>query len=295
MDDLIGCWNGQLAPVDEIKVPVLDRAFLFGDGVYEVIRIYSGVLFHLEDHLARLEDSLNKLSIRGVDIDSVRKDLLSTVEANKRREGLAYLQVTRGSAPRTHHYPTQCTPNVFMYVMPFDDPYKHDRETGVSAVTHPDIRWGRNDIKATSLAANCMAAQYAKEHGCLEVVFIDRNNMMTEGSHTSLFGIKHGKLIVAPSSSNVLPGITKRQLLGLAETCQLPLDERRLQLEEVYELDEFFLAGTPEELIPIVKLNDKQIGTGAPGPVFDRLYKAFEESRNVHLASRTESSSAGKQ
>jgi D-alanine transaminase len=283
LSNLIANWNGQLMPLTEVKVSVLDRGFLFGDAVYEVIRLYERKLFRVEDHLSRLSDSLKSIDIKHVDSDKIRSMLKATVRESGLDNALIYLQITRGEAPRTHYYPDSYMPNVLMYATPFLNHYAKEHETGVSAVTHPDIRWGRNDIKATSLLANCMAAQYAREKGAMEVVFIDSDGIMTEGSHTSLFGILNDKLVVSPSSSKVLPGITKRQVLELAKETGVELDERRLKESEIYELDEFFLAGTPEELISIVKVNDKQIGDGKPGPMVKRLHKSFRDSVTRHL------------
>lgn len=279
---IVANWNGELMPLSEVKVSVLDRAFLFGDSVYEVIRVYSGRLFRPQDHLDRLKDSLASLAIKGVDIDLVRKRIEETLAHSKLTSALAYLQVTRGEAPRAHAFPDQCVPNILIYINPFDDPYAAYRSGGASAITHPDIRWGRNDIKATSLAANCMAADYAKRHGCLEVVFIDSKGFVTEGSHTSLFGIRDGKLLVAPSSKQVLPGITKRQVLELAKNSGIELEEVKIKEDELWTLDEFFLGGTPEEVVPIVKVNDKPIGDGKPGPVVQKLHKAFREIIEEH-------------
>jgi D-alanine transaminase len=279
---IVANWNGELMPLSEVKVSVLDRAFLFGDSVYEVIRVYSSRLFRPQDHLDRLKDSLASLEIAGVDIELVRKRIEDTLVESKLSSALAYLQVTRGEAPRTHAYPKNSVPNILIYISPFDDPYADYRSTGAAAVTHPDIRWGRNDIKATSLAANCIAAEYAKKHGCLEVVFIDSKGLVTEGSHTSLFGVRNGRLLVSPSSKQVLPGITKRQVLELAKKSGIELEEVRIREDELFALDEFFLGGTPEELVPIVKVNDKPIGDGKPGPVVAKLHTAFREIIDAH-------------
>ncbi len=280
---IIANWNGEFMPLTEVKVSVLDRGFLFGDAVYEVIRLYNGKLFRLEDHLGRLSDSLQSLDIRHVDIDDVKNRIAATVNENGETEALVYLQVTRGEAVRAHAYPEHYRPNILIYVTPFHNPFEEQHRTGVCAVTYKDIRWGRNDIKATSLAANCMAAQYAKQNGAMEVVFIDPEGYMTEGSHTSLFGIRNGKLVVAPSSSKVLPGITKRQVLDLAKQANIELEETRLKESEIFELDEFFLAGTPEEVISIVKVNDREIGSGKPGPIVGKLHEAFIAFLTAHV------------
>jgi len=275
--NLTANFNGQIMPVGEVKVPALDRAFLFGDAVYEVIRVYNGKFLHLSDHLARLKTSLFSLKITGADTSEIEQQLRRTLETSKLKNALAYVQVTRGVAVRTHYYPDNYTPNCFMFFTPFDDPFAAQRKTGVKAVFHPDIRWGRNDIKATSLAANCIAASFAREQDSMEVVFYNQENYISEGSHTSLFGIKDGKLLLTPASKNILPGITKKQIIELAKIRNIPTAEARLTRAEVLELDEFFLTGTPEEIIAIIQVDDTKIGQGRPGPITERLHEAFRE------------------
>ena len=274
--DLLANWNGKEMPLKDVRVSVLDRAFLFGDSAYEVIRIYNKFCFRLDDHFDRMKKSLDSLQISGVELGEVKRRLHQLINSSALDNALAYIQITRGVAKRTHHYPENYTPNILIYVEPFGDPYKQEREQGAKAVTHPDIRWRRNDIKATSLAANCMASSYAREKGCLEVIFINKEGFMTEGSHTSIFGIKDGKLLVTPSSSNVLPGITKRQVLEIAENIKLPLEETRVKESEIHQLDELFIAGTPEEIIPIVSVDGKPVGEGKPGPIVSKIYEEFQ-------------------
>lgn len=273
--DILANWNGKEMPLKDVTVSVLDRAFLFGDSVYEVIRLYGDRFFRLDDHMDRLEKSLASMKIELVDLNAVQGRLESLKSSCGLKDALAYIQVTRGVAKRVHHYPGNTTPNVLIYIDSFSDPFKAERENGAKAVTYGDIRWGRNDIKATNLAANCMAASYARENGCFEVIFIDKEGFMTEGSHTSMFGIKDGRLLTAPASSNVLPGITKRQVLEIAENIKLPLEDVRIKKEDIYNLDELFLAGTSEEVIPIVKVDDKPIGSGKPGPIVQNIYSEF--------------------
>lgn len=275
-DKIHANWNGQSMFLSQVKVSVLDRAFLFGDAVYEVIRIYSGKLFHADDHFERLKASLSALKIAGVHIAEIEKRVRETLLLSQVKEGLSYIQVTRGEALRQHRYPEKCVPNVLIWVDHFDDPYKNMRESGVSAVTHKDIRWARNDIKATSLAANCMAAQFAFEQGAQEVVFVNDKDLVTEGSHTSIFAVKDGALLVAPASPNVLPGITKKLILELARHSSIPITQTLLKKAELDSLDELFISGTPEEIIAIVSLDGKAIGDGKEGPIVRRLKEAFK-------------------
>lgn len=271
-------WNGTEMNLGDVYVPALDRGFLFGDGVYEVIRVYGRNFFRLEDHLERMQNSLQSIEMKNVEIETVKKRLFELTSSSGLSDALIYCQITRGTAKRTHHYPSHYTPNVLMYIQPFSDPYKEVRETGANAATFKDIRWRRNDIKSTSLMANCMAASYASSNQCLEVIFIDTNGFITEGSHTSIFAIKDGNLLIAPAGSNVLPGITKRQVLEIAEKINLPVKEENVLQENIWDMDELFLAGTPEEIIPIVMVDNKPINDGKPGPIVKKLFEAF---RNI--------------
>jgi D-alanine transaminase len=152
------------------------------------------------------------------------------------------------------------------------------RQTGATAITLADIRWGRNDIKCTSLAANCMAAQAAYEKGAVEAILIDSQGRLTEGSHTSVFGVIGGKLIVSPGSANVLPGITKAQILQLSASAGIEVKQTSLHADQLAEIDELFITATPEEIIGIVELDGKKVGDGRPGPITRRLQDAFQEA-----------------
>ncbi|MBX9771678.1 MAG: aminotransferase class IV, partial [Candidatus Obscuribacterales bacterium] len=260
MDKTLANWNGQEMPLEDVKVSVLDRAFLFGDAVYEVIRLYGGKLWMYDRHMARLATGLAALHIEGVDLGGLKLRLEQTVKNSGQKEALVYIQVTRGEAKRTHHYPDKSVPNQLVYVEYYDDPCKTMRDTGVPLISFHDYRWQRNDLKVTSLMANCMAAQFAHENGCIEVVQIGSDGYVTEGSHTSIFAVRDGKILVSPSSSKVLPGITKQQILELASTSKIGIDETRLKRDEIKDVDEMFLTGTPEEIVPIVRVDDQVIG-----------------------------------
>lgn len=284
-------WNGKEMPLLDVKVSVLDRAFLFGDAVYEVIRVYEKRLFRLDDHLDRLFCSLSSMQISGVEINEVRKRIVTTLEHSGLKDGLAYIQITRGEGVRHHWYPENMQPNVLIFLDSFHDPYEDQRQHGTYAVTYTDIRWARNDIKCTSLAANCMAAQYAHSRGCRDVIFVDGDGLVTEGSHTSVFAVKDGNVIIAPASAKVLPGITKRQVIELARLGDIPLREGRIKATAISELDEIFLAGTPEEILPVVQVDSHTIGNGKPGPVVRKLQAQFKSALNNWLHSPADSES----
>lgn len=286
---ILANWNGKEMALSDVRVSVLDRAFLFGDAVYEVIRLYRGHLFKLTDHMERLRHSLETMKIMGTESPLLALRLIETAKHSGISEGLAYLQISRGEAMRMHRYPEGATPNVLMFVTEFDDPYVHNRERGVAAVTFNDIRWQRNDVKVTSLAANCMAAQYAYEHNCADVLFIDANDFVTEGSHTSVFAVRNGTLLVAPSSTHVLPGITKAIALELAGLACIPVTEGYLKRTDIWAVDELFFSGTPEEILPIVRVDDRAIGDGKPGPITIKLHSEFRKMVDRSLDSEIRS------
>lgn len=271
-------------PLDQVTVPVLDRAFLFGDAVYEVMRVYRGRAWKLDEHLDRLRSSLDGIRVGGVESETVRSRLLSTVHNSGILEGLIYVQITRGVARRTHHFPKSATPNVLIYVDEFVDPYHGRRDAGVEAITHPDMRWARNELKVTSLLANCLAAQAAVEAGCSEAILFDSGGLVTEGSHTSVFGVRAGKIVVSPAAPNILPGITKRQVLSLAEKCKIETIEGKLSKQDLRSCQEVFITGTPEEILPVVKIDGHLVADGEVGPVTRKLQETFKSTLESWLA-----------
>ncbi|MFN8551471.1 MAG: aminotransferase class IV [Candidatus Obscuribacterales bacterium] len=278
---IVANWNGQQMPLADVKVSVLDRAFTFGDSIYEVVRIYGGQLFRFSDHLDRMRNGLNDLKIKA-DVSEIEKNVRLTLANSGVLDGIVYIQVTRGEAPRQHRYPENCQPNVLIYADRIQTITPQVRAEGVKVITHPDIRWGRNDIKQTGLTANCIVAQAAAEKNCREAIMIDAQGLVTEGSHTTIFGVKSGKLIVPPPSPKVLPGITKIQVLELAQSMGIEVERRFITAEELFGLDEVFLAGTTCEVLAVVSIDDRAVGTGRPGPVLTRLEKAFEQVIREH-------------
>lgn len=274
--EIIANWNGEIMPLSAVRVPALDRGYLFGEGIYEVVRVYDGRLWRANDHFERLGTGCKDLSIP-VDVPELRARAEATLEVSRLKEALLYVQVTRQDTARHHHFPVAPAINTLMYVQPFEDPYVRDRETGVHCITFPDIRWRRNDIKATSLVANCMAANAAHAHGAFEAILV-RDGLITEASHSSVFGVIDGNLVVPPSSNSVLPGITKRQVLELCASRGIAVVEKQLLLSDLHEVHEMFLTATPEEIIGIVRIDDQTIADGKPGPVTRQLQAEFRKS-----------------
>ena len=277
--------NGVQMPLSEVRISALDRGFLFGDAVYEVLRVYAGKPWLADEHLERLDRSLKAVRIAGVDLGRLRRRMTDTISAGKFREATVYIQVTRGAAPRAHSFPAEAVPLELLFVSDFADPYAAARNTGAAVLSQPDIRWDRCDIKSTNLLANVLAMQAAKEAGCAEALLFLPDGTLTEGTHTSFFGVGDGAVITAPRSNAILPGVTRGLVLRLADRAGISTVERVIRRQELADISELFLTGTTSEVLPIVRLDGRLIGNGQPGPVTRRLQKAYQETVHDFLAS----------
>lgn len=272
---MITYFNGTFQPKDSVRIAPDDRGFLLGDGVYEVARTYHGRLFALDQHLARLRYSLAELRIGGVKVDELAAVSRELLRQNGLETGnaLVYLQVTRGAAPRTHAFPAgPVPPTVYGYATPIVP--KFDPDAGVAAITVPDTRWARCDIKTISLVANCLANQQAQEEGAFEALLV-RDGVVLEGSHTSLFAVIGGEVRTAPLNNYVLPGITREAVLRVCRAAGLPARETPVFLSHLRQAEEVFLAGTTAEVLGVVRIDGRPVGTGRPGPVTRRLLDLF--------------------
>lgn len=267
--------NGQMMPLWDVRVSVLDRGFLFGDAIYEVLRVYGGRVWLEEEHFRRLRHSLEAIRLTGVDIDRVRARMQETLTQSAVREGIVYIQITRGAAARAHSFPSGAVPLELLYVQAFDDPYAEARQQGTCVVTRPDIRWDRCDIKSTNLLANVLTMQDAVEAGCKEALFYLPDGTLTEGTHTNLFGVRDGRLLTAPRTNEILPGITRGFIVGLAQQAGVALEERKLHRDRLNEVAEVFVSGTTSEIMPVVQVDGNLVGDGKPGPVTRRLQEAY--------------------
>lgn len=280
MENWTASLNGKIMPLSEVRISPMDRGFLFGDAVYEAMRIYSGKAFLEESHLARLRRSLDCLRISGVDVDAIRRQTRELVKASGEAEACVYLQVTRGAAPqRTHAFPgANVTPTVFMFCQPFTDPQANLRQNGGACVTQPDLRWSRVDIKTVNLLGNVLANQAAKEADAMEAILVNRDNEVTEGTHTNVFAVVDGILRTKPLSHAILPGISRDFVLDLAKKLGVRVEERAVKVEELWTAPEVFLTATTMEVMPVTKIDGKAVGTGSPGPVTVKLREAFSEA-----------------
>jgi D-alanine transaminase len=270
--------DGRLLPLAEARVPALDRGFLFGDGVYEVLRVYAGRPWLEEAHLRRLGRSLREIRIDGIDLDRIRRRMRETVTAGPFDEAIVYIQITRGSAPRTHTFPVAATPLEFLFVQAFKDPYQDLREHGAEVITRPDIRWGRCDIKSLNLLGNVLMAQEAKEAGCIEALLHTADGTLTEGTHTSIMGVVNRTLVSAPNRHAILPGTTRGFIVQEAARLEIAFQEQSLKRQELGSVDELFLAGTTAEVLPIARVDGRPVRDGRPGRVTRMLQKAYADA-----------------
>lgn len=276
MQEPLANWNGAELPLSEVRVSVLDRGFLFGDSVYEVLRVYHGRPFLEREHMDRLRESLKELRL-SIDCPRLESRVHETLQHSRVTDGLIYIQVTRGEAPRMHHFPKPTpTPNELIWVKDLGgDPLAPLRGKGATAILVEDQRWKRCDIKSTNLLANCLAAQDAHEAGSEEALLVADDGTITEGSHTSVFGIARGHLLTAPLEANILPGITRGLVLDLAEAAGIPCEEHALTRNNLWEIDELFVTGTTAEVLPIIEVDQRPIAGGHPGPITKRLEAAY--------------------
>jgi D-alanine transaminase len=272
--------NGEFLAREDARLSIDDRGFLFGDGVYEVSRAVRGRLFEDDAHWDRLSRGLREIAISvadQLDAHRLREISLRLLDENDLTgtDATIYLQITRGAALRTHWFPpAQTAPTIFASARAFEIP-RTLRETGASAITHPDVRWLRCDIKSVNLLPNVLAKQRAHEVGAFEAVLI-RDGTVTEGASANLFGVVDGELRTHPLSNHILPGITRKVLFELAEELEIPIVERPIRAEELPRLQELFATGTTTDVQPLVALDGRPVGDGRPGPIGIKLRKALE-------------------
>ncbi len=271
----VGYLNGQFFPLEEIRVHPEDRGFLFGDGVYEVIRTYRGRPAFWDDHYTRLSRSAGEIQIPlRFDRKTFEGILLSGIRQAGLDELKIYIQVTRGVAPRDHAFPTGCDPTVFMAFRAIGKLPSFFFFFGVAAITVPDIRWGRCDIKSLNLLPNVLAKQRAKEAGVFEAIFV-RDDLVMEGATSNVFMVQEGRVSTPLINHQVLAGVTQKHVLQLVSELGKEMDCRPISLEELRVSDEVFLTGTTIEVLPVVSIDGRKIGEGKPGVFTQKLHRKF--------------------
>lgn len=270
--------NGQFLPIAEAKISVLDRGFIFGDGVYEVIPVYSRRAFRLDEHLRRLQHSLDSIKLSNPHSDAAWTLLLNELIArNAPEDQYLYLHITRGVAKRDHAFPNPpVAPTVFVMSNPLTTPPAALLASGISAITAPDNRWLRCDIKAISLLPNVLLRQMAIDAGCAETIMIRDNEFMTEGAASNIFVVKGGTLLAPPKDNLMLPGITYDVVLELAAANGIPHQVRKVLASEVFDADELLLTSSTKEVLAITQLDGKAVGTGKPSAMFAKLHELYQ-------------------
>jgi len=267
--------NGRFMPLARARVSVEDRGFQFGDGIYELIRTYAGRLYHLKDHLDRLEQSARAIGLSIVYTKARWKSILKTAHARSGYpDAKLYIQITRGAAPRDHAFPKKSHMSVIVTVRRLAPLPSGLRERGASVITVTDLRWGRCDIKTTNLLPNVMARQKAKSAGAFEALFV-RDGLVMEGAGSNLFAVIGGRIVTPPKGPAILPGITRDLVIEQAHESGDSLIEKGIPLNDLMAADEVFLTGTTAEILPVVKVDGKKIGDGRPGGTTRRLYHLF--------------------
>jgi D-alanine transaminase len=284
--------NGAFVPIDEAKVPVLDRGFIFGDGVYELVPVYSRVPFRLDEHLARLERSLAEVRIRNPYSRGQWRDIIyRLVDAQEFEDQGVYFQVTRGVAKRDHALPKNVAPTVFMMSNPLITPPRELVEKGGIAVSAQDYRWLRCDIKSISLIGNCLLREVSAEVGAVETILF-REGRLTEASASNVFIVSRGVIASPPKSRLILPGITYDVVTELARAHAMPLELREITEAEVRAADEIWVTSSSKEVLAVVRLDGVAVGEGRPGPVFARMYQLYQDfKQTVMRAGKREAAS----
>lgn len=276
MSDPVVYLNGEFMPLAEAKIPVLDRGFIFGDGVYEVIPVYGKRIFRLDEHLDRLDNSLNAIRIPSPYPESEWKKILSQIiMKNEAEDQSIYLQVTRGVAKRDHAFPEKMVPTIFMMSTPLIVSSDEMFNQGVAAITLDDIRWHYCNIKAITLLPNILLRQTAIDEGAQEAILI-RGGEVTEGSASNIFIVTDGIIKTPPKSARLLPGVTRDLVVELAKNNGMKWVEANLSRTELEAADEIWLTSSTKEIMPIVKLDDDIVGNGKPGSITRKMHQIFQ-------------------
>jgi D-alanine transaminase len=275
--------NGEFLPLRDARVSVLDRGFLFGDGIYEVIPVYGRRLFRFEEHMARLGRGLAKVRISNPHTAARWLELCHRVIDAHPNEDLAlYIEVTRGVAPRSHVPPADIAPTVFIMANPLVQPTAEERHRGVACLTARDFRWERGDIKSISLLGNVLARQVSADHGATETVLL-RDGYLTEASASNVWVVHEGALLGPPKSEHVLEGIRYELMRELCEEEGIAFNLRPIPEAELFGADEVMLSSASKEILPVTQLDGEPVGHGAlrgkPGPVYARLFEAYQRAK----------------
>lgn len=284
--------NGEFTLLPDAKISVMDRGFIFGDGVYEVVPVYAGQPFRLTQHMARLQRSLTELRLPNPLTNPQWRDLISELVARyadstgARAEDihqLVYIQITRGVALRDHAMPEHITPTVFAMSNRMPQPTAAQRAQGVACVTTDDFRWEKAHIKSTSLLGAVFARQISVDAGAMETVMF-RDGYMSEAASSNVWVVKNGAVFGPPRDNLVLEGIRYGLIEEICESCSIPFELRRISRNEVLAADELLLSSATKEVLPVTSLDGQAVGAGVPGPVYHALYAGYQAAKDQQTA-----------
>lgn len=271
--------NGEFMPLEEARISPLDRGFIFGDGVYEVVPVYSRRPFRMAEHLRRLQHSLDGIRLVNPLTDAQWTQLMTDIIAKNADAGddqSVYLQVTRGVAKRDHAFPKDVRQTIFMMSGPLTTPSREQIDHGVPAITAEDFRWLKCDVKSVSLLGNCLLRQMAVDAGAVETILF-RDGKLTEASASNVFVVKNGVLLAPPKNHLVLPGITYDVVLEIARTREFEVEVRDISEAETRNADEIWVSSSTKEVLAVTTLDGKPVGDGAPGPLFHRMHAIYQD------------------
>jgi D-alanine transaminase len=272
--------NGRFLPLEDAKISVLDRGFIYGDGVYELIPVYGRQPYRLRQHLARLQRSLDGIRLANPHTDAEWESIIRELIARSPFDNQGvYFQVTRGVAKRDHSFPLGVAPTVFMMSNPLPLPTAEQVERGIAVITAPDERWLHCDLKTISLLGNVLARQLATDAGAVEAVLF-RNGFLTEASASNVLIVRDGTIVAPPKDNQILPGITYDAAFELAREGGLPMEVRPISREEALAADEMWLSSSTKEVLAVTTVDGKSFAGGSPGPVFRKIYELFQASKS---------------
>lgn len=282
LPDTLCYLNGDYTALQDARISVLDRGFIFGDGIYEVIPVYQGRLFRFDEHLARLTRSLAEVQIANPHTPEQWRQIADTlIERNAAKatgEETVYIQVSRGVAPRDHAMTQGITPTVFAMINPLKSQSASAREQGVACVTAEDFRWKKGHIKSTSLLSAVLARQISVEAGATETILL-REGYLTEASSSNVWVVKDGRVLGAPRDGLVLEGIRYGLIESLCQEANIPFELRRISEAELRDADEVLLSSATKEVLPVSRLDGQAVGSGRPGPIYAQLYAGYQRAK----------------
>ncbi len=280
--------NGEFVAAEAASISPMDRGFIFGDGIYEVVPVFGGRLFRPGQHLQRLRNSLGAIGLENPLTDSQWASVLQRlVDDAGTDDQYVYLQVTRGVAPRNHAFPDNARPTVFAYAQRMNYATATSAATGIAVITAEDIRWRRCDIKSTALLAAVMLRQQAAESGADEAILV-RDGLVTEGAASNVFLVRDDTVVTPPKGPLILAGITRDLVLELAQQHDMALIERAVKENELATAHEIWIASSTNEIKPVIRIDGATVGSGEPGPVFARMYQHYQDYKRAFCEGRVD-------